>query len=241
MEFDHFGLSRDLLYLASLLVGASAGVFLITRRRKCTLRQRSLLISVILCLLSCVLASLAASVILTRGMVFAVPSVYPFVVLFLALGALVVYFPRAGLWTVIFIAGFYIAWISFSFLAFPRCREPVRLTVRSSGGELFFYQDEETWNFRNDGKTVTFEAASITAHPSFPLIGGEQRGLITRVLRDDEQLFGLTGRLFRFFGGPGFFREFHSLNLPMGVMLPGAGISALFDGKKLYFDPPIRL
>ena len=239
---NHFGLSRDLLYLASLLAGASAGAFLVTLRRSCTLRQKSRWITVILCLIACTMASLAASVILTKGTVFTVYSVYPLVVLFFVMGAAGLYFPRAGGCAIIIITGFYAVWISFSFLVIPRCKDPIRLTVRSSGSEFIFHQDDEIWKIQDNGGTITVKAASITAHSSFPLIGGEQRGMITGVLRNGADHYESKIRRIPEEGsaGPGFFREFYAVDLPKGAMLPGVSLSVLFDGNKLYFDPPIR-
>ena len=142
---------------------------------------------------------------------------------------------------IIVIAAIFTVWICFSFLVFPRCKDPVRLVVRNSGSELIFQQNAETWNFRNGNTKISVEAFSITAHSSFPLIGGERRGLITRVLQNNEQLFALAGSQFRFSGGPGFFREFFLLDLPIDVLLPGVSFFVLFDGKELYFDRSIRL
>lgn len=255
MELSYFALSRDLLYFSSLLVGASAGAFIIIRRKTCTLRQRSRWITVILCLISSALASLAASVILTRGAVFSITSVYYFIILFLVLGAAGISFPRAGGCTIIFITGICAVWLSFSFFAYPRFDEPARLVIRSSGSEYVFHKNDSTWNFRNDGGTLTVEAVSITAYSGFPLIGGERRGLITEVLQNNERLFTLAERT----AAPDhvrtarqnsslsigdrhrvFSREFHFLDLPMGALLPGVGLPVLFDGNKLYFDTSIR-
>ena len=244
MNFEFFGPSRDLLYLGSLLLGLAAGAFLITRKELCTPRRKSRLVSVILCLTAGFAASLAASIILTRGLVFTVGSVYPFVFLFLALGIVGICYPRVGGCTIIFAAGLIGILVCFTFLVFPGFQEPVKLTIRSSGGGLIFRHDEMIRNVHNDGGTISFEASSITAYPAYPLIGGERRGLITRVLKNNEELFTLTNNLTLHSGERrdtwGFSRENHVLSLPSGALPPGISLSVLFDGERLYFDPPIQ-
>jgi len=245
MDFNFFSLSRDLLYLSFLLWGAAAASFLIITRKDCTLRQRSVWITAIFCLSAIALAFLSASIILSNGMIFTVASIYPFVVLCLVLGGLALYFPRAGVCTVILAIGLFTAYISFSFLFYPGLKEPVSLVVRSSGTELIFRRDDETVNTHNDGRAISFQAVSITAYPGCPLVGGETRGLITRVQRDDEEILIFGSRLYRRSGALkkswGFLREDHVLNLPAGTMLSGTSLSVLFNGKRLYFDPPIQL
>ncbi|MDR1307648.1 MAG: hypothetical protein LBK74_08755 [Treponema sp.] len=259
MEFKHFdtldafnfGPSRDLFYLASLLFSIALGIFLVSRRKETSPRRRAGLISALLCFISLALASLAGAVILSGGVVFSAVSFYPPAVLFLSLGAAVVCFPRAGGCPFIFAAGLFSVWICLTFLVYPRFEEPERLSLRSGGGSLILFRlhggsgtDTETWNIRDNGSPLIFEAASVTAHPAYPLIGGERRGLIVRVQRDGEQLFALTRNLRRLEfsgGGLGFSLNKYGLELPPGALLPGMSLSVLFDGEKLYFDPPIQL
>jgi hypothetical protein len=242
MEFEHFGLSRDLLYLCSLLLGVAAAIFYITTRKDCSLRKRSILITVILCLSACIVALLAASVILSKGMIFGVALIYPLMVLFFILGGIGFYFPRAGGCTIIFAGGLFAVFICFFFLSFPAFKEPRSLSVRATENELLFRREADTWNIRDDGNTIRFEAVSITANPAYPVIGGERRGLITRVTRNNIELFTLGGKFRRLAGDSlGFLREKTTIDLPVELMSPGISISVLFNGKQLYFDPPIRL
>jgi hypothetical protein len=198
---------------------------------------------VIFCLASLTVASLAGTVILSRGLVFTVASLYPFVVLFLAVGILGVRFPRAGGCTIIFVAGLVAVWICFSFLAYPHFEE---LSLQSSGkGQLLIRRgtgSDETWNVKDDGSPLFFEAVSLTAYPGYPLIGGERRGIITSAGRNNEPFFSVKrfGRSGTF-SGPGFILNRYSLELPSGALLPGMNLSVLFDGEKLYFDPAIQL
>jgi hypothetical protein len=214
-----------------------------------TLHRRSVWLSVIFCFVSLAVASLAGTLILSRGLVFTVASLYPFVVLFLAMGILGVRFPRAGGCTIILVAGLVVVWICFSFLAYPRFAE---LSLQSSGnGQLLIRRnagisgtatDGETWNVKDDGGALLFEAASLTAYPGYPLIGGERRGVITSAGRNSEQFFSVKRfRSGSSSGGPGFMVNHYSLELPPGAMLPGMNLSVLFDGGKLYFDPAIQL
>lgn len=255
MNIQHFAAARDLFYLCFLFFGAALGSFLITLSGSCTLRKKSAWISVIFCLLSLAIGFLAGSLILSGGLIYTVPSLYPFAVLFFAAGALGLRFPRAGGWSIIFASAVFFIWITFSFLVFPRLAKPEQLSVRSEGEKQIHIrrgitgrntqsgarEDSETWNIQDDGRTLTFEAVSITAHPAYPLIGGDQRGVITQLTRRGEQVFILSGNLFRFtrFKNPGFSLVRHTLDLPGGVVRPGIILSVFFDGKQLYFDPPV--
>ncbi|GHV84541.1 hypothetical protein AGMMS50230_01490 [Spirochaetia bacterium] len=266
MDFDHFGPSRDLLYLSVFLFGCVLGSFLMMIRKTCTLRQRSRWISVILCLVSAALAALTGSVILSQGLIFTASPVYPFLPVFFVLGTAALRFPRAGGCTIIFAAGLFAVWLCISFFVYPRFAdgESVQLSIRSAeNGELLFRRliaardapkaseawrqtveaAAETWNIEHNGRGITFEAVAITAYPGYPIIGGERRGLITQVVRDGEQLLALTKNVyrFRFSGGLGFSLDRYSLELPAAVIIPGINFAVLFDGKKLYFDPPIQL
>jgi hypothetical protein len=246
-----FARSRDLLYLTSLLWGTAVGTFLASRRKEATLRRRSSRISAALFLSSLALSSLAGAVILSGALVFTVTSLYPFVILFLVLGTAAVCFPRAGAFPLIFAACLFAVWMCFTFLVYPRFEKPEQLSLRSGGGSLVLVRlhgspgkDDTTWDIQDNGNPLVFEAASLTAHPAYPLIGGERRGLILRVRRNGQELFALTKNLYRFHffgGGLGFSLEKYSLELPPGALLPGMSLSVLFDGEKLYFDPPIEL
>jgi len=250
MDFEHFAPARDLFYLGSLLLGAALGSFLTTLLDTCTLRQRSVWITVILFLLSFALASLAGALILSGGLVFGMFSLYPFAILFFAIGTLGVRFPRIGGYAIIIATTVFFIWISFSFLVFPRLEEPEQLSLRSgTAGQILVRQgmtargfgnagklDAETWTIDDDGRPITFEAVSITAYPGYPLIGGDQRGIITQITRRGELLY----RFFRPLS-LGFVLERHTLDMPSGSIRPGINLSVLFDGKRLYFDPPIQL
>jgi hypothetical protein len=195
-------------------------------------------------------ASLACAVILSRGRIFALPSLYPWVCFSLALGTAAFRFPRAGGCTIIFVLGLFAVWICVSFLSYPGPDKPDGLSLYSAeDGHILIRkiakgpEEGESWNIEDDGKALVFEVAALTAHPSYPLVGGEQRGSIVRISRNGTQLFSLTGNgyRFRFSGGLGFSLTWHTLELPTGALLPGVSLSVLFDSQRLYFDPPIQL
>jgi hypothetical protein len=248
MDFEHFGLSRDILYLGFLLWGAAAAVLLVIVKGKLTLRQKSVRITALFCLAACAIAAQTAAVVLSGGRVFAVLSVYPYAVLFLALGGAVVLFPRAGCSALVFAAFLFAVLMSFSFLTYPDLDEPFGLAVRSTGDELLFRSEDKSWNTQNSGGDITFEAVSVTSYPGCPLIGGQSRGIISGVLRGDTELFAPGGNSSRQAGkarqgGPAiplfFSRNNVTRRLGSGILAPGFSVSVLFDGKNLYFDPPL--
>ena len=244
MDFEYFGLSRDLLYLGSLLAGAVAAAFIVMHRRDCTSRQKSALLAVIFFLLSCIIALLAAAVILTGGLIFSVHSIYPFIVLFCIFGGAALYFPRAGGLALILAAGTYIILMFFVFLSIPGFNKPADIAFRSSGNELIIKRDAETWNIRNNRNLIQFEAAAVTVYSAFPLFGGERRGFITRAVQDTNELVSFA-RTKNISGGlkksPGFLHEEFVLVLPLELLPRGITLSVLFDGKRLYFYPPLEL
>jgi hypothetical protein len=250
MNFEHFGPARDLLYLTALLTGICIGAFLIMIQKANSTRSRSRWVSVLYCLVSLTVASLAGAVILSRGQVFTIISLYPFVALFLILGILGARFPRAGGCTIIFVIGLAAVWICFSFLVYPSFEDPAEVSLYAPGAGQFLLRrsrrpgvsaEDETWNIKDDGSPLLFEAASLTAYPGYPIIGGERRGIIVRAGRQSEQIFSVRRFRSGAFAGPGFILDRYSLEIPSGALLPGMNLSVLFNGEKLYVDPAIQL
>jgi hypothetical protein len=191
---------------------------------------------------------LAASIILSRGLIFGVSIIYPFIGLFFVLGGLAVYFPRAGGYPAIFFAGLCTVYICFSFLAYPGLKEPEQLVARATGTGLVIKQKDGARDIDtsfNGDDIIGFEAVCVTANPAYPLIGGERRGLITCILGNREELFSFYGKGKKqqnsFRGSWGSRYENFYLELPVRAMPPGIGVKVLFDGKQLYFDPPVQL
>ena len=240
MNYENFGLARDLLYLTALFIGLSTGAFLLIKTKSCTLRRRSQLITVILFLAAFAVTSLAVAVILTRGQVFSVVSIYLFFAIFLVFGIIGLYIPRVGISIIIALSGLYIVLISFSFLVYPRINDLDPLLVRATDESFVFRHGADMWDIQDTGGAIRFEAVCITPYPGYPLIGGEQRGILTQVSRANEQLFSLRNRNLSILGMPGFVREYFTLDLPEGFMLPGFSLSVLFNGTELFFEETIQ-
>jgi len=240
MSFENFGLARDLLYLTALFIGLGIGAFLLIKTKPCTLRRRSQLIALMLFLAAFAVVSLAAAIMLTRGRVFSVISIYPFMLIFIVFGIIGLYIPRAGISIIIALSGLYIILISLSFLVYPRFDDLDPLLVRATEESFVFRHGTEMWDIEDTGGVIHFEAVCITAYAGYPLVGGEQRGLVTQVLRANEQLFSLRKRHLSILGVPGFVREYISLDFPEGFMLPGFSLSILFNGKELFFEETIQ-
>ncbi|MDR2211431.1 MAG: hypothetical protein LBO65_08230 [Spirochaetaceae bacterium] len=249
MNFEYFALSRDLFYLSALSLGAGLGSLLMAFRKKNSYKKRLSWITTALFLGSLIFSALAGTTILSRAQVFTVLSLYPWGCFFLVLGTLVIRFFKAGSCTAIFAGGLFVVWICISFLSYPLFKEPERLSFQSSPSkEIIIRQDplgpgdEQAWTIEDNGRPLVIEAAAVTAHPSYPIIGGERRGAIIRVLREDQELFTAAKNLYRLrgSGGLGFSLDRYTLDLSPEVLLSGISFSVLFNGRALYFDPPIQ-
>ncbi|MDR1931055.1 MAG: hypothetical protein LBQ44_10575 [Treponema sp.] len=249
MEFENSFLSRDFLYLCALFAGAGTGSVLSIFKRRSTLRSRSAFVSAALLFFSGAAAFFTAAVIFSRGALFSAHPLYMPAGLIAVLGALAVRFPPAGVLSVL-IAGLFAVWIGLFFLRYPPLQKekPEALSVYSSKTGIFIVRrygaGSESWNIRNDGNPLQFEAAALAADYRYPLLGGERRGLIIRAARGGETLFSAPlskgGPAEREQWRPGFTRRPFSLTLSAGELLPGMGLSVLFDGEDLYFDPPVE-
>ncbi|MDR2314600.1 MAG: hypothetical protein LBE02_08720 [Spirochaetaceae bacterium] len=250
MNFEHFALSRDLFYLTALSLGAGLGALLMAYRKTGSRKQHGAWISTTLFLGSLIVSALAAAVILSKGLVFTVPSLYPWGCLFLLLGILGIRFFKIGGCAIIFAGGLFVVWICISFLNYAPFTEPEQLSLEAaSSGQIVIRRDPagrrapEAWTVEDDGRTLFIEAAAVTAHGSYPLIGGERRGAIIRIRREDRQLAAINPDGFRFkhSGGLGFSLDQYTLELPPGILASGINLAVLFNGRALYFDPPIQL
>jgi hypothetical protein len=268
MDFEHFSISRDLFYLASLFTGIAAGCFLAAWSS--ARRGRSGWISAALCFLSCAVAALSGSVVLSKGVVFtAFPLFIPSAGFFVA-GALAFRFPRAG-FALVFLAGVFTVFAGAAFLRHPRLADDpagnLVMTVQSTGGGILVRKPQnsagraglpdsanrvstslsipadsvETWNLAegNPAENLYFEAIAVDAHPLYPVFGGERRGFFLGAGRGDETFFS-TKTIFA--GGPsvpGFSPRYFKVELPIRMFFPGMQFSVVFSGKTLEFDPPV--
>jgi hypothetical protein len=244
MSFEHFAPSRDLFYLTALSLGAGLGSLLMAYRKTSSRKQHMAWISTTLFLGSLIISALAAAIILSNGLIVTLPSLYPWGCLFVLLGALTIRFFKTGGCAIIFAGGLFVIWICISFLNYPSFTEPQRLVLESTpSGQIVIRRDVKIWTAEDDGRALHIEAAAVTAHSSYPIIGRERRGAIIRIRRGDEQLAAISPRGYRFkhSGGLGFSLDQYTLELPPGILRPGINLAVLFNGRELYFDPPLQL
>jgi hypothetical protein len=255
MDFEHFSISRDLFYLASLFAGAALGCFLAALSS--AKRGRSGLISAALCFLSCAVAALSGSIILSTGAVFtAFPLFIPSAVFFV-LGALGFRFPRIGL-VFVFFAGIFTVFAGAAFFRHPRFADDpagaagnsLVMTVQSTGGgirvrkprnRVIQADSAETWNLaeRDLAENLYFEALAVEAHPLYPVFGGERRGFFSGAGRGDETLFSVKTVFTGASSVLGFSPRYFRAELPARALFPGIVFSVVFSGETLSLDPPV--
>jgi hypothetical protein len=215
MEFEDYTAARDLFYLAALFAGAGIGCVLNRFRIKSTLRFRSRTITLALCLFSGMVAALAGALIYSKGLVvfeksFYIPAIIAVVILILAIR-----FPRAAGFPLILVSGCLVIWIGYSFLQFPLLDTEFfqvlvyhegkgQYAARFASGEgtnpkqSFFIhlagEEQPAEGF------LEFCFVRISYVPSFPLIGGENRGIITEIRGETEVFYAdrrFAGKLLR--------------------------------------------
>ncbi|MDR2767792.1 MAG: hypothetical protein LBB82_05640 [Treponema sp.] len=258
MESDNFALYRDLFYLSFLFFGISAGAVLCRQRSGNTLRRRAAWLAAIYCFIACAAAFLSPAVVFSGGAVFTVKSIYLVCAVFFFAGAAGIYFPRSAGAALVFAAGIITIWIALAFARYPEFQTAEgppyveSFALRSFGDGVRLVRQNrkpdtadaaESWSLDYEESPLVFEAAAFSAHRLFPLVGGEKRGLITRVSRGGEVLFSVSPWMIRPLSRsrPGFSSRIFSLDLPAGALLPGMNLSVVFDGDSLVFDPPIHI
>lgn len=250
MEFENPSLARDFFYLSFLLLGAAGGSLASIFKRSTSLRSRSGWISAALVFFSGAVAAAAGATIFSQAGVFLNVSLYIPAGIAFVVGGLAVRFPRAGACTLVFLLGLCTVWICLTFLRYPGFTKtsPEGISVLSAGGTgegmLIVRQnngENETWNV-DTRAALEFEAVAVSSDFRYPLIGGMTRGLVVQAVQGTGTIFQSS----KYLSGErqsllGFSFSRHSLTLPAGALLPGMGLSVLFNGEKLYFDPPIQL
>jgi hypothetical protein len=250
MEFENLSLARDFFYLSFLLVGATGGSLWCIFKRTSSLKSRSGWISAALVFFSGAVAAIAGAVIFSRAGVFSNTSLYVLAGIALVLGVLAVRFPRSGACSIVIALGFCAVWICLSFLRYPASTttSPEGISVLSAGetgeGMIIVRQngeEQESWNLDTQAP-LEFEAVAVSSDFRYPLVGGITRGLIVQAVQGTGTVFRSSKYLARSSGSRlGFTFSHYTLTLPAGALLPGMSLSVLFDGEKLYFDPPIQL
>jgi hypothetical protein len=209
MDFEHFALSRDLLYLAGALTGAALGCFLSLFGKTRTIRSRNRRISVLLCVLSGAIAAMALSLIVSQmrilgaGLLFIPVGVCVFVFM------LAVVFPGFVAYPLILVSGLLVIWAGHTFLRFPVIKEssvPLafvfhereHIVVRFPAGDRAQNNDRspnprpgriESLVVSGDLFSLEFSAAVITHNRLYPIIGGEKRGAIAMIRRGADILY----------------------------------------------------
>jgi hypothetical protein len=216
MEFKDYAAARDLFYLAVLFAGAGIGCVLNRFRLTGTLRFRNRTITLALCLFSGMVTALAAALIYSNGLiVFEKPLYIPAIIIAVLL-VLAVRFPRAAGFPLILVSGCAVIWIGYSFLQFPSLDtgEPFLVSFSGEG------QGQYAAHFASGGGTdpkqsfvmylageeqpgevfLEFCFVRISYAPSFPLIGGTNRGSITEIRSETEVFYAdprFSGKLLR--------------------------------------------
>jgi hypothetical protein len=265
MEFEDYTAARDLFYLAALFAGAGIGCVLNRFRIKSTLRSRNRAVTLAFCLFSGMVAALAGSLIYSTGLIVFERPLYIPAAIAAALVILALRFPRAAAFPLILAAGCAVIWIGYSFLRFPliAAGEPLRVSVSpvshdgtggtgqyalrfasprgaGSGQDILIRLEGRG---RPEDRFLEFSLAHLSYPAFFPLIGGENRGIVTGVRGEDEVFYAdprFAGNLLRgWYGGLGkilsgdpggrFFEESRE-KVPVTDILPGMALELGFDG-----------
>jgi hypothetical protein len=258
MEFENYTAARDLCYLAALFAGAGIGCVLNRFRIKSTLRFRNRAVTLALCSFSGMVAALAGALIYSNGLIVFERPLYIPAFIAAALLVLAVRFPRAAGFPLILISGCAVIWIGYSFLQFPliAAGESLRVSISNEGNGQYaarFVSRKGTnpeqdllIHFEGEGRSedrfLEFTFVRVSYAPSFPLIGGETRGIIPEVRNENAVFYTdprFAGSLLRGWyaglqslsGGSGgrFFEEFRE-TVPVTDILPGMTLERAFGG-----------
>jgi hypothetical protein len=211
MDFKYFPLSRDLLYLTSILVGAALGCFVTLFRNDINKYSRNRRITLSLIFFSVALASFALALICSQTRILTMTRLFLPVGLCGLVVLFSVSFPRTIAYPVILLFGVFVIWEGYTFLRFPLIQESsVPLAVVSNNGNGQFslhYQGNGDRALKSDAEKVLvfhsaagepqplaleFSAVILFRDPVYPLAGGERRGLVQKIRNGNQQLFEET-------------------------------------------------
>jgi hypothetical protein len=247
MEFERFAASRDFLYLAWLFAGAALGCLFSRFRKKTSLRFRNRTVSMALCFFSCMAAALAAAFVYSEGAIYLEKTLYIPVVLLGAILILAFRFPRAAGFPLILLTGLAVVWLGFSFLRFPRLDPPLGESslpvalVRRDREDRFFIRIiggpagvSNTLNFDipDNGGAFEFTLDKVVYASFYPLIGGETRGIITKIQSGSRVLYTAPPLRAWF---PGTSEEEVRYGFPISAVEPGTGVYVCFNGENLVY------
>jgi hypothetical protein len=257
MKFEDYTAARDMFYLAALFAGAGIGCILNRFRIKSTLRFRNRTVTLALCLFSGMVAALAGALIYSKGLIVFEKPLYIPVLIAAVLLVLAVRFPRAAGFPLILISGCAVIWIGYSFLQFPLIAAggSFRVSIFNEGNgqyaarfasrrgvnpgqNLLIHESGEP----PEDRFLEFNLVRVSYAAPFPLIGGENRGIITEIRGENEVFFtdprfagsllrGWYAGLQRLSGGSGgrFFEESRK-KVPVTDILPGMILELSFGG-----------
>ncbi|GHV43771.1 hypothetical protein AGMMS49546_26330 [Spirochaetia bacterium] len=169
MDFEHFSISRDLFYLSGAFMGLVFGYMFGLFRHYITAPSRNRRITLLFCLLSGALGSLALSLIYSRGLILHASSLFIPTGICVLVFALAVCFPRAVACPLILLTGILVVWIGYSFLRLPPAEA-------SSVPLLSLYNDGEgVFSVRSPGSETA--DSGDRARPKDRVVGsGAQKG-----------------------------------------------------------------
>jgi hypothetical protein len=216
MEFEDYTAARDLFYLAALFAGAGTGCVLNLFRIESTRRFRNRAVTLALCSFSGMVAALAGALIYSNGFIVFEKPLYIPVLIAAALPLLAVRFPRAAAFPLVLVSGCAMIWIGYSFLQFPliTAGETLRVSISNQGNGRYAARfasgkgadAEQDLLVRVEGEAqpenrfLEFTFVRLSYAGSFPLIGGENRGIVTEIRGKDEGFYAdprFTGNLLR--------------------------------------------
>ena len=192
MDFKQFSLSRDLLYLASLFLGAGLGCILNRFRRKASTRFRNNSVTAGLCLFSLAFSALVAACIISNWMVIRETSLYLPLCILAILLMLACRFPKAAGFPILIISGMLLVWMGYACLRFPAFDGAGEGHLVRDGNGLVLFRllppstsdSEIVFSFQPADKAeiIEFHALNISISKEIPLIGGENRGIIAEIV-----------------------------------------------------------
>lgn len=244
-----------------LVLGYMFGLF----RHYVTAPSRNRRITLLFCLLSGALGSLALSLVYSRGLILHASSLFIPAGIWVLVFALAVCFPRAAACPLILLTGILVVWVGYSFLRLPPAEaSSVPLlslyndgegvfSVRSPGSETIGSGDRaEAVPIRIIGNSgvLEFHGTIISVDPRYPIIGSMIRGTITAIRQNNESLFEkspLNEPLLKaYYSRPahgtnsrrlGFTIGNYESTFPADTIPPGKNLAVLFNGRSLVFKP----
>jgi hypothetical protein len=207
------------------------------------------MITISLCIASAVILSLAGMLICAGGnLTFAGPFLLPAGIGFIIL-ALAVRFPRTVAFPLFLVSGLLVVWLGYAFLRFPRIAAegtPLALVHQGPDKTLLIHfayytrDDDETeiLTIEDDSQAPEFSASLVHFDERYPLIGGEDRGALTRISRVTKNYY--THRFPVAEKNP-LGISFQSCHTEPGPLPSGINFLVLFDGKTLNLRPSGQL